>query len=418
MTPADPMNQRNPDDATHDTSRLTRVVVSTVAVQAVIVMASLTIPVLAGLIGPAAGIPAYLVGYYSALIYGFAAATSVVTPRLFQRWGGIRLHQGILVMTATAMASLVTAMPILFVVSAVILGCAYGPMNPASTVMLARYTPARLRARIFSLKQTAVPAGGALAGFAAPTFATLLGWRGTMLLIAAICITVAALIQPWRDQLDGDSIEETKWIDIGVWLPVRVLLTQAGLRAVGLSSCSFGAVQFSFSSVFPTVLVQIGWSLRDAGAVLSFALIVGVIFRIVWGSVADRVGTRPILGVMGIIMSAAVFAAAFVGSGWPAVAVFGVSALFGLSAYCWAGIGIAEAVHQVTPEMVPAASAGMIGVTFLGALAGPALFSTATTLTGSFRWAFLVLSVFSGFSGLWLLRPSTHWKRAEWMMRT
>jgi MFS family permease len=209
MTPADPMNQSNPDDATHDTSRLTRVVVSTVAVQAVIVMASLTIPVLAGLIGAAVGIPAYLVGYYSALIYGFAAATSVVTPRLFQRWGGIRLHQGILVMTATAMASLVTAMPILFVVSAVILGCAYGPMNPASTVMLARYTPARLRARIFSLKQTAVPAGGALAGFAAPTFATLLGWRGTMLLIAAICITVAALIQPWRDQLDGDSLCES-----------------------------------------------------------------------------------------------------------------------------------------------------------------------------------------------------------------
>jgi nitrate/nitrite transporter NarK len=147
--------------------------------------------------------------------------------------------------------------------------------------------------------------------------------------------------------------------------------------------------------------------LRDAGAVLSFALIIGVIFRIVWGSVADRVGTRPILGVMGTIMSAAVFAAAFVGSSWPAVAVFGVSALFGLSAYCWAGIGIAEAVHQVTPEMVPAASAGMIGMTFLGALAGPALFSTATALTGSFRSAFLLLSVLSGFPGLWLLRRST-----------
>jgi MFS family permease len=221
-------------------------------------MASLTVPVLAGLLGPAAGIPIYLVGYYSALVYGFAAAISLATPRLFQRWGGIRLHQGILVMAAMAMAALVTAVPIVFVLSAVILGCAYGPMNPASTVMLARYTPARLRARIFSLKQTAVPAGGALAGFAAPIIAALLGWRGTMLLIAAICITVAALIQPWRDQLDGDSIEEAKWIDIGVWLPVRVLLTQAGLRAVGLSSCGFGAVQFSFSSVFPTVLVQIG----------------------------------------------------------------------------------------------------------------------------------------------------------------
>jgi hypothetical protein len=41
------------------------------------------------------------------------------------------------------MASLVTAMPIAFVVSAVILGCACGHTNLASTIMLARDTPAR-----------------------------------------------------------------------------------------------------------------------------------------------------------------------------------------------------------------------------------------------------------------------------------
>jgi hypothetical protein len=51
-----------------DKGLLHKVVIATVAVQAAIVMASLTVPVLASLIAPAAGVPPYLVGYYAALI--------------------------------------------------------------------------------------------------------------------------------------------------------------------------------------------------------------------------------------------------------------------------------------------------------------------------------------------------------------
>jgi hypothetical protein len=47
-------------------------------------------------------------------------------------------------------------------------------------------------------------------------------------------------------------------------------------------------------------------------------------------------------------MSATILAAAFVGPSWPGKTVFALSGLFGLSAYCWAGIGLAEAVE--TPE--------------------------------------------------------------------
>lgn len=403
MTLTDPATGRTALDAIGDRPSLTRVMISTVAVQVAIVMASLSVPVLASLIGPAAGVPAYLVGYYSALIYGFAAATSFATPLLLQRWGGIRIHQGMLVLTAAAMALLVSAVPAAFLASAVILGCAYGPMNPASTVMLARYTPAHLRARIFSLKQTAVPAGGALAGFAAPVMAAILGWRGTMLMISAICLALAAVVQRWRGRLDGDRAPDTGWSGIGLWQPMRAMLARPALRAIGIASFSFGAVQFTFSTVFPTVLVEIGWPLREAGAVLSCALIVGVVFRIVWGGVADRLGPRPILGVMGTMMSAAILAAAFIGPTWSGITVFALSALFGLSAYCWAGIGIAAAVHQVEAETIPAASAAMIAMTFSGALAGPALFSTARALTGSFRPAFLLLGVLSGIPGLLLL---------------
>ena len=90
-------------------AKLNKVVGATVAVQVAIVMASLTVPVLASMIAPEVGVPPYLVGYYSALIYGFAAMSSLATPRLFRRWGGIRLHQGMLVMVAAALVALLPA---------------------------------------------------------------------------------------------------------------------------------------------------------------------------------------------------------------------------------------------------------------------------------------------------------------------
>jgi MFS family permease len=381
--------------APRDRVLLNKVVSATVAVQVAIVMASLTVPVLAALIAPAIGVPAYLVGYYSALIYGFAGTSSFATPRLFRRWGGIRLHQGMLVVTAAALTALLSALPAAFIASAIVLGLAYGPMNPASTVLLTRYTPPAQRSRVFSLKQTAVPIGGTLAGLVTPLAAAALGWRGAIVVVAVICLGLSVLIQPWRAELDREVLAAAGGTASAFWLPLRLLLSNRGLRRVAGASFAFGSVQFSFTAVFPTALAQVGWTTTDAGRAMSVALVVGVVFRVIWGTLADKIGSRPILVLLGAMMSAAAFAAAFIGPGWSASAVALVAALFGLSAFCWSGIGIAEAVRQAAPPMIPEASAGIIGVTFFGALAGPTVFSTVTGLTGMLAPAFLILSALS-----------------------
>jgi hypothetical protein len=108
---------------------------------------------------------------------------------------------------------------------------------------------------------------------------------------------------------------------------------------------------------------------------------------------------------MGAMMSVAAFAAAFIGPGWSGIAVALLAALFGLSAFCWAGIGIAEAVRQVAPTMVPEASSGIIAITFFGALAGPTMYSTVAALAGTAVPAFLILSALSATGSALLLWP-------------
>jgi MFS family permease len=392
-----------PTDAARQKALLNRVVAATVAVQVAIVMASLTVPILASAIAPAVGVPSYWVGYYSALIYGFAALSSFATPRLFRRWGGIRLHQGMLVMTAAALVMLLPAFPAAFAVSGIVLGLGYGPMNPASTVLLTRYTPSHLRSRVFSFKQTAVPIGGALAGLVTPLAAAALGWRGAIVLIAAVCLVLSAAIQPWRARIDDDGPSADRDISVKFWIPLRLLAENAGLRSVTVASFAFGSLQFSFVAMFPTVLAHVGWSTTAAGRAMSVALVVGVAFRVLWGTVADKIGSRPILGLMGGMMSLASFAACFLGPGWSALAVALLAALFGLSAFCWAGIGLAEAVRQVPPGMVPEASAGIIAVTFFGALVGPSLFSTTAALAGTVAPAFAILGALSALGAALLL---------------
>jgi hypothetical protein len=69
-----------------------------------------------------------------------------------------------------------------------------------------------------------------------------------MLLIAVICITVAAVIQFWRDQLDAGSIDEAEWIHIGLLLPVRGLLR----RLASAQSAIHRALSEQCSPAFPS----------------------------------------------------------------------------------------------------------------------------------------------------------------------
>ena len=72
-----------------------------------------------------------------------------------------------------------------------LIGLGYGPITPASSHVLARTASPRRMALTFSLKQTGVPLGAALAGAALPLLAVGSGWRTALLSVAGIWFTVS-----------------------------------------------------------------------------------------------------------------------------------------------------------------------------------------------------------------------------------
>lgn len=384
---------------------LATVIASTLAMQAIVVMASLTAPVLAAVIAADSELRPHLVGYYSGAIYGLAALTSAAAPYPTERFGAIRLHQILLAATALGLAALALGNSAGFVLSAVLLGLAYGPINPASTVLLARFAPPHARARIFSLKQTAVPLGGVLAGSATPVLALWLGWQGAALAIAAGCLLLGVLVQRWRAELDSAPSRPSVRPRMELSRPVRAMLAAPRMRDIAAASFAFGAVQFSFGAVFPTVLAGLGWEVVEAGLALSLALLLSIGSRLFWGWAADAIAPRPVLSGLGLLMVLAATATAFLQPDWPKPLVLCVAAAFGISASAWNGIAIAEVVRRAEPEDIPAVSAGTIALTFAGALAGPLAFSLAVGLFGTFRPFFLILAAISALSSCLLARP-------------
>ncbi len=373
---------------------LPKAIAATLSVQAIVVMASLVVPLTAAGVAPRLGLEPHLVGYYASLTFLVAALASLATPQWVRRHGAIRIHQIMLLVAAAGLAALLTETLAGFVVSALLLGIAYGPANPASSSLLARYTSPDTRARVFALKQTAVPLGGALAGFAVPFLATRIGWLGAVLAVTAVCLLGAILVGGWRDSLDGQADEPPTTGRTGAVASLRLVAGSESLRPLGITAVCFAATQFNFSAVFATVLVErMQWSALQAGTALSIAMAVSVGSRLGWGWLADHAPPRFVLAALGAMMAAATVACAFLAPAWPAFVIYAIAFLFGASGSSWNGLALSEAAHFAPSGHVGEATAGVMFFIYTGALLGPSLFSLVTSLSGTISAAFLLLGV-------------------------
>jgi MFS family permease len=125
---------------------------------------------------------------------------------------------------------------------------------------------------VFSIKQTAVPAGLLISGFLAPTIAGALGWRGTALITAAACVAFAAILQPLRVRFDDDRVPWRRFRLSDFRMTIASVLKAPDLRRLSFACFAFNGVQSVFTAYFVTYLVALGYELAVAGFLFSLVV--------------------------------------------------------------------------------------------------------------------------------------------------
>ncbi|MDX1484182.1 MAG: MFS transporter [Alphaproteobacteria bacterium] len=383
-----------PSPAAPSTRAMMAPLVTMTAVQTMVTTAGFSVPVFAVPLARDLGIAPGTVGFYMSAVFSAAMVGAILGGHGVRRFGAIRMAQLALIFAASALLTLSAGLLALVVPAALIMGLAYGPPTPASSHILARTTPPRLMPLVFSIKQTGVPAGGALAGILVPPMVLAWGWRGAAIAIALVCLAAIPLLQPLRRRLDHDR-EPGLRFQGGFFGPIRLVLGEPTLRRLSFLSFSYSAVQMSMIAYLVTYLIEIvKLDLVAAGLVLASAQLAGVTGRIVWGAVAGTVlDTRRLLIALGIAMSGASLVTALFEPGWPFLALHATAILFGATAIGWNGVLLAEFARAAPEGQAGLATGGVVFVTFGGIVFAPALFGLILAAGLGYTGGFVMLAL-------------------------
>ncbi|MBE0626343.1 MAG: MFS transporter [Burkholderiales bacterium] len=377
----------------------------TLAVQAITSMAMIAPSVMAPVAATELGVSAQAIGWFVALEYLFAMLTGLACGALIVRYGPVRVCQiSVCLAAAGLVAGTGAVLPVVFAAAALI-GCGYGLVNPVSSHILARAAPPRMMSLIFSIKQTGVPIGGALAGVLVPPLVLAFGWRWGAVAVALLCLAVALAIQPARApdataNRGGGSGSAREF-----FAPLGLVLANPPVLELAVVSMIFGSAQLALIAYFVSYLnLELGFGLVAAGLIYSSAHMAGIVGRITWGAVADRwLSPRSMLGLLGVMMALSGMGVAAFSAHWPLPAVIAVSALFGASAVGWNGVYLAEVARRAPPGRVGAITGGTQFFTFIGALAAPPIFGVVVGLAGNYGKAYFIFCLLPALAGLRLL---------------
>src|SRR5689334_4673244 len=128
-------------------------------------MISLSPPVMARDIGAEFGLRPELAGVYTGIVYGFILVGNLLSARLIERCGPLRLSFGCVVVAGVALLLFASDGLPAALLGTGLIGLCYGPLTPASAQAISHQAGSPRFALIVSIRQTSVPLGGVLAGW-------------------------------------------------------------------------------------------------------------------------------------------------------------------------------------------------------------------------------------------------------------
>jgi MFS family permease len=393
-----------------DAARIALPLAITFAIQTLTALAVFCAPVMAPVAAPALGVSPSAIGYFITATYLGSMVGTVFAGGTVARLGPIRVSQLGLALCLAGLACSALGVAGLVLVGAFVVGLGYGPSTPASSVILARAAPPSLLAMTFSVKQTGVPVGAAIAGALVPPLVFAIGWQGAALAIGVACAVFAMMIAPQRARFDAGRDPAARISVRTAFAPVGMVARDPRLREGALTGFVFGGAQVALLAYLVTFLTEsFGMSLVLAGLVLSASQLASVAGRIGWGVAAGRLlPQRTMLGLLGLGIGASCVAALAVDPAWPPWLLFAYAAAFGATALGWNGVWLAEVARQAPQGKIGEATGGSLFFTFLGVVLTPFLFNAILALSGSYAAAYAAMGVPALAIGVRLLLwPST-----------
>ena len=374
-------------------------VASMLAIQVMISLSVLSLSVMMPEVARDLAIDPKLVGIFTAIIYAVAAVTALAVAGPILRFGAVRICQGALLMAAIGLALNASALVVTTVLAVAFIGAAQGPINPASAHILAQRVPREWFGMVFSLKQTGVPIGFALAGLIFPLLLAWLGWRGASLTAAGMAVLAALLVEPLRPHLDvmvaGGKASN------GILRSISFVLKHPQLRVLGWSAFVYVVAQHTFTFYLVTYLYEhCGLTIARAGFVLSASQLIGTGVRLVSGGMGDRIPRMRLLGWTGVFMTMGCIAIGLLERDTPFWLIVLVAVGYGAVVISWNGTSQAEFAHLAPPGETAAVAAVQTALAFSGAVVGPPLFALIASLA-SYRMAFFAVAACVMAAAIW-----------------
>ena len=369
-------------------------------------MSVFTVAVFAPAAAKDIGVDATAIGAFTGIVYLIAMGSGLMSSAFTDRHGAIRVSQAAMLSAALGMAALTFATPGAAVAAAVLLGLAYGTVNPVSAHVLMGVSSPRWRPLIFSIKQTGVPLGGLLAGALVPWLVVELGWRAAALAVGAGAILLLAAMQPLRQAIDADRRADAPPLGLGIVALVRLAFGHRALRRLAAVGFAYAGCQVSVGAFFVVYMTEaLGLALLEASAVFAVIQGGGIFGRLFWGAVSDRVApARWVLAGLGLLMAACVTGLTAATAEWPFAALAALGAGVGLSNFGWNGVYLAEVARLAPGSRVAEATGSVQFIMYGGVVAVPPLFGAGVVLLGGYTLPFLAVAGLAAAAGLLMMR--------------
>jgi MFS family permease len=377
----------------------------TLAIQTLVSTAMYCAPVMAPAAAPLLGVAPAAVGYFVSTAYLGSMIGTATAGGWVERFGPIRVSQAGMLLCGCGLALAASGTLPAVLAGALLIGLGYGPATPASSVILARAAPPGMLSLTFSLKQTGVPLGAAIAGATVPLAVLGLGWQGAAAAIGVSCAAFGLAIAPLREAYDSGRNRLAPVSLRSALAPVLLVLREPGIMPLAATSFIYGGVQITLVAYLVAFLTEsFALSLVLAGFVLAASQLASVAGRVIWGIVADRaLSRRATLGLLGVGMGVTALCALAAGPHWPLWLLFAFAVALGATAVGWNGVFLAELTRLAPPGRIGEVTGGSSFFTFLGVVVTPPLFHLVLGLTSSYGATYALLGLPALAAGLVLL---------------